>query len=182
MRRYTKDMPADQSAARHVLDAACRVVGRDRHRERVDERLRNGLPPTHAQKQARDRAEAIEHQLQGRFVELALQAHGDALALAEAGAGDPELLQALAQDAMRGLAERGFISGEHLHAFLEAPVPYLDVWRDAAPAGLPADPDTCQLCRAAFGQAFIDAGIAAPEGAERGAAITPDRVYAWRYF
>jgi hypothetical protein len=182
--RYTKEMPFNQRVARHALDIANHIACcHSRHDARVAQRVALGLPPRYADKLALQQARDAERKPKERAVELALQTHDGALALVPSGDVDVERLQAVAEGAMRQLADQGFISDDALRVFREAVPGYVLSSHAARPAVLPAHPHLAQtLCRAAIGQAFIDEGIFVPEGASARIAITPDAVDAWFYF
>jgi hypothetical protein len=182
MHRYTKDMPLDQRLARHALDIASHVFCcHSRHEERVAQRIAHGRPPRHADKVHLEQQQAAQREVLGGVIRVALMAHDQAL---ERLAGEPaeaSRLQRLAENAVRALADQAFIANEAVQAFRDAASPYVDDWRSEWPEALPQELVQFHLCRAAIGQAFIDDGIARPEGARAGAAITPEGVEAWFY-
>lgn len=183
MHRYTRDMPYDQRMARHVRDMAAQVFqGRDRHALRVALRTLHNLPPLHADKVLRDQALEAERQDREALVDKAMLAHDVALTLSDSGHADPDHLQALAEAALRRLADAGHIDDAVVQMFRDAEPRYVVAWREDSPAALPPLMTLAHaLCKAAIGQAFIDARIAMPEGAQAGVVITPETLDAWFY-
>ncbi|MGC4396484.1 hypothetical protein [Hydrogenophaga crocea] len=174
-------MPWDQRLARHLLDAAHHLAGIDRHARRVADRAAHQQPLRYADKVAADQQADAARLANALCIGAALAAHDAALAAIGTGEADPDALQALALDAMRLLAERDAIDGDALRAFAHADPRYVDSWREDWPEALPRWPDEAVMCRAAIGQAFIDAQLAAPEGARLAFAVTRDAVLDWRY-
>jgi len=180
MHRYTKDMPWDQRLGRHLLDAAHHAVGIDRHAQRVIDRGAHGLPLRHADKVLTEQQAGAARRANAEGIAAALAAHDAVLGAIDGGEADAEALQALALHAMHQLAERGALDDDDLIAFREAEPPYLATWRQAWPDALPGTPIEAVMCRAAIGQAFIDAHRAAPDGARHGLAVDRERVLDWR--
>jgi hypothetical protein len=180
MHRYTQDMPRDQRLARYLLDAAHHAVGIDRHAQRVIDRGAHGLPLRHADKVLAEQQTRAARRANAEAIAAALDAHDAVLGAIDSGEADAEALQALALHALHQLVERGDLDDDDLIAFREAEPPYVATWRQAWPDALPGTPIEAVMCRAAIGQAFIDAQRAAPEGAQPGLDVDRQRVLDWR--
>lgn len=184
MHRYTKDMPLNQRAARHAKDVASLLFCcHSRHEARVAQRTALGLPPRHADKLASDQAREAERQPKERAVSAALQAHDLGLEWAQSGQADPDRLQAEAENAMRHLADQGFISDEVVQIFRDAAPRYVERARHERDEVLPTMPCLSQpLCKAAIGRAFMNAGCVESDPNVALVDITPAAVDAWFYF
>lgn len=183
MHRYTKDMPLDQRLARHALDIASHVFCcHSRHEERVAQRIAHGRPPRHADKVQLERQQEQEREAKGNVISRALMAHDEVFERAAADPGLAKKAQDLAGNAMRSLADQGFIGDAVVQTFCDAEPAYSDGWNSEWPAALPQELMQRNLCRAAIGQAFINQGLATAEEASADAAITPDGVEAHFYY
>lgn len=181
MRKYTQGMPTDQRLARCWKDVGYLVfAGVDRHRERVVARGQNNLPLTYAAKQLWDAQEASRRSAEKALVDAALQAH-DAVLTALQSLDHADRAQRVANDAMRLLADRGFLGADDLRVFRDEEPRYVDAWHREVLPHFPRNIDKWPLCRAAIGQAFIDDGMVQPEGVHEGVVITPQLVQSWRY-
>lgn len=180
MHKYTQSLPAGQRLARCLKDIGYHIVGVDRHQERVWARGQNNLPLTHADKQVWDAQEAIRLAADKALIDAALRAH-DAVLTALRSPDHADRAQLLADDAMRLLVDRGFLDADDLRVFRDAEPRYVDAWHMQVLPHFPRDINQWPLCRAAIGQAFIDAGMVERKDVQEGVVISPQLVQSWRY-